>query len=182
MGKNNIMEDGVEITEYGKKFCMAVLETNQDYVNEYLVHKAEIVGEGLIKYSIFANYFVVADWGDFNEWSALLTKTVKRDIPQDSINDEEVVHEHFVNSLSRAEFICLMNDGKQPDIPELVDGETIYLEDYKGFFTALGFEVDESRGDYERLLGDDFEIGDDWGEEETTETPKGEVGPDDLPF
>lgn len=182
MEENNTTEDRVEITEHGKKFFIVLDDEDQDYINEYLVHKAEIVGEGFIKYSIYTNYFVLADWGDADEWSSLLTKTVKRDIPQNCIDDEDALHEHFVSSLSRLEFISLINEGKHHDAPEFEDEKTICLEDYKGYFTILGFEVDESRDYYELLMGDDFEIGDDWDEEETPDTPKGEVGPDGLPF
>lgn len=129
--------------EEGKVFLMVLDDGDQDYWNEYVVHKVELApGKGLIKYSIIAHYAVVGDWGDAEEWSALLTKTVKRNIPQDCFDDEVALRQRFINDLSRAEFISLMNEGKQPDAPELVDDKTICQEDYKGYFTALGFEVD----------------------------------------
>lgn len=124
---------------------MVLGDDDQDYWNEYVVHKVELApSEGMIKYSIIAHYYVMGDWGDADEWSALLTKTVWREIPQECINSEAALHEHFIDGLSRTEFIRLMNEGKQPDAPELVDEKTICLENYVGYFTALGFAVDES--------------------------------------
>lgn len=137
--------DGETYGVEGKQFTIVLGDDDQDYWNEYMVHKVELApGEGMIKYSIIAHYYVVGDWGDADEWSAMLTKTVKRDIPQCCIDDDEMLYEHFVDGLSNAEFISLMNEGKQPDAPEMVDEKNICLEDYKGYFTALGFAVDES--------------------------------------
>lgn len=174
MDENNTMEDCVEMSENGKHFF-----TTQDYSNEYLVHKAEIVGEGMIKYSIYTKYLGFADWGDYPMWSALLTKTVQRVIPRNCVDDEDAVHEHFVNSLSRVGFICLMNEGKQPDATEFVDEKAINVENYKDHFTALGFEVDESRNDSELQWSDFFGIVADRDKKETPE--KGRYS-DDLPF
>lgn len=150
--KNNSMEDGGSITKNGKRFLMVMSDDDQDYWNEYLVHKAEHIGEGLIKYSIYACYFIAGDWGCAEEWSALLTKIVRRDIPED-VTSEETMCERYVDSLLRTDFITLMNEDKQHGAPELVDGETICLEDYKGYFTDLGFNVDEGC-DYYDLLTD----------------------------
>lgn len=174
MDENNTMEDCVEMSENGKHFF-----TTQDYSNEYLVHKAEIVGEGMIKYSIYTKYLGLADWGDYTKWSALLTKTVQRVIPRNCVDDEDAVHEHFVNSLSRVGFISLMNEGKQPDATEFVDEKAINVENYKDHFTALGFEVDESRNDSELQWSDFFGIVADRDKKETPE--KGRYS-DDLPF